>query len=137
MRITNLSSNSYSFRLYGLRPEIRDSQEILLERIDQANATFALDESYFFMILPGESLTSLVDGEFCWNLHNNELVMIGRDNMGVYWYFRNLSLGKYKINFRYRSPTQSDLNKLFRPPVVENIWSGKVTTPLVDFFLVN
>ncbi|MHC5890395.1 hypothetical protein [Nostoc sp.] len=63
--------------------------------------------------------------------------MIGRDNMGVYWYFRNLSLGKYKINFRYRSPTQSDLNKLFRPPVVENIWSGKVTTPLVDFFLVN
>ncbi|MBD2411148.1 hypothetical protein H6H01_10460 [Nostoc calcicola FACHB-3891] len=137
LRITNFSSNPYSFKLYGLKPEVRNSQGRLLKRIYQTNRTVGLDESHFFIVLPGESLTGFVDGELRWYLHNNELVMQGQDNIGGYWYFHNLSLGKYGISFAYRSPTQSNLNKLFRPIVIENLWAGKVTTPLVEFCLVN
>ncbi|WP_445636492.1 hypothetical protein NSTC745_01399 [Nostoc sp. DSM 114161] len=137
LRITNFSSNPYSFKLFGLKPEVRNSQEKLLKRIYHANATVGLDESHFFIVLPGESLTSFVDGELRWYLHNNELVMQGQDNIGGYWYFHNLSLGNYRISFTYRNSTQSELNKLFLPIVIENLWAGKVTTPLVEFWLVN
>ncbi|MBD2615787.1 hypothetical protein H6G94_31820 [Nostoc punctiforme FACHB-252] len=137
LRIINFSSNPYNFKLFGLKPEVRNSQGILLKRTYHTNRTVGLDESHFFVITPGESLTSFVDGELRWYLHNHELVMQGQDNIGGYWYFHNLSLGNCRISFNYRNSTQSELNSLFCPIVIENLWPGKVTTPLVEFSLVN
>jgi len=137
LRVTNLSSSSYRFNFHGLKPEIQNINGQLLQRIYNTNATIGTDESHFLLATPEESLTCFIDAELRWYLDSNQLVMQGRDSIGGYWSFRYLNSGSYRVRFTYKGLSQHDVAKLLPGVVLENLWTGTVATPFVEFKLVD
>jgi hypothetical protein len=61
--------------------------------------------------------------------------MQGRDSIGGYWSFQTLNLGKYRLRFTYIGPRQSSLTQVLRGVVIEDLWTGIVPTPFIEFRL--
>ncbi|MBD2682550.1 MULTISPECIES: hypothetical protein [Nostoc] len=136
LNITNMSSTPYRFKFHGLKPEIQSSAGKLLRRLYNINASIGIEESHFLVAVPGETLTCFLDCVLYWE-SNDQLVMRGRDSIGGYWFFTNLNSGSYQVRFTYKGSTQSSVTRLLRGIVIENLWTGIVTTPFIDFQLVN
>jgi hypothetical protein len=135
LRVTNRSSTPYRFKFHGLKPEIQNMNGQSLYRVYNTNATFGLDESHFLLAMPGETLTCFVDGELRWYVDSNQLVMQGRDSIGGYWSFQTLNPGKYRLRFTYSGPSQSSVVRVLRGVVIEDLWTGIVPTPFIEFRL--
>lgn len=134
LRVTNLSSTPYRFIFHGLMPEFQSMDGKLNRRLYNRNVTIRTEESHFLLAMPGETLTSFVDGELYWD-NQDELVIRGTESMGGFWFFQNLKSETWGVRFTYRGPTQSTVATLLRGVVIENLWTGIVPTPFVDFQL--
>jgi hypothetical protein len=134
LQVTNLSSTPYRFKFYGLIPEIQSINGQLFSPIYNRDGTRRTEESHFILAIPGEDLTYFVDGEIYWN--RDKLVMRGFDNIGGVWFYQNLKPESYRVRFTYRGVTPSTLARLFHKVVVENLWTGTVVTPFIEFNLI-
>jgi hypothetical protein len=135
LRVTNGSLIPYRFNFHGLKPEIQNMNGLSLYRVYNTNATFGLDESHFLLAMPGETLTYFVDGQLRWSVDSHQIVMQGRDSIGGYWSFQTLNPGKYRLRFTYTGSSQSSLTRVLRGVVIEDLWTGIVPTPFIEFRL--
>ncbi|WP_449419519.1 hypothetical protein [Phormidium nigroviride] len=86
---------------------------------------------------PGENFTFLLNGKLCW--YEDDLMLSGRDKSGGIWTFHNLKPGKYKVWFLYEN--QEATKEIDRDEdkgaKVEGLWVGSVSTPFLEFCLIN
>ncbi|MBF2007856.1 MAG: hypothetical protein IGS49_21000 [Chlorogloeopsis fritschii C42_A2020_084] len=134
LRITNLSSTSYRFKFHGLMPQFQNIDGQLIRLAYNRNVTIPIEESHFLLAISGETLTSFVNGELYW--YGDELVMRGSESMGGFWFFHNLKEETYRVHFTYTGLTQSTVARFLRGVVIENLWTGIVPTPFIEFRLV-
>lgn len=134
LQVTNLSSTPYRFKFYGLKPELQSINGQLLSLMYNRDALRRIEEVHFLLAMPGEDLTYFIDGEIYWN--RDKLVMRGFDSIGGVWFYQNLKPESYRVRFTYQGLSLSRVARLLPGVVIENIWTGTVLTPFIDFSLI-
>lgn len=89
------------------------------------------------LIQPRESVTFFLNAKLFW--HNNKLLLGGTDELGGGWHFDNLKPGNYQIRLRYISSRGVLLcydSQINEDKLIQGIWTGQITTPFVNFRLV-
>jgi len=110
IRVTNLSSNSYRFVFFYLRPEIVTVDGKQLKKSGGINANCRPLADDFVLLKPGDSVTSFINAQLFWYLepfvpkeYANELVLQGQNKLGFVWSFLNLKPETYLVRFPYNN----------------------------------
>ena len=137
--ITNKTQKPVRFtQLDTLVPKLVAQDGKALERGGGGDETLKIHETDFPFVLPGKSVTFFLEARLYW--HNNKLRLGGSDGFGKSWYFDDLQPSSYKVGIEYKKdgkiPTPIYDPEIATSRVLEGFWVGQVTTPLVDFRLV-
>lgn len=131
MQITNNTSTPFRFSSFDtLIPELVGADGLVMRQsaggvLGWANPT----ESDFHLVMPGQNITLFPNVSLVW-LADGLFKLIVPGGGRANWSFNNLKLGTYQIQLRYRSLTaESDV-------LFEDLWKGMVSTPFVEFCLV-
>jgi hypothetical protein len=131
IRVTNLSPTPHSFIFFGLTPELQDTNGQLIHKSGGRNATKYPQEVDYMLAMPGESVTYFLEGRF-----EERKKLQGNEPSGGVWCFDNLKPGKYRVRFTYRNENTAaiiDKGSNEDMKLIEGIWKGMVSTPFVDF----
>lgn len=136
IRVTNMEPTPYRFIFFSLLPELLTEDGKAIERDYGRNATKAPAESDYLLSLPGESFTFFMDAELYW--YNCQLQLRGYEDSGGVWHFQNLKPALYRVRFTYESSYPIGKIEAGRKPwkFSEKLWMGKVSTPPVEFRIV-
>lgn len=135
VRITNNSLIPYRFELPKFVPEILNPHGKLMQMSFGQNNTRKVKESDIPLIMPGESLASLMDTKFSW-YNKNCLQLSGYALYGGILRFYNFKPTKYQIRLTYESPLVNQRRFMFTgKPEIDDFWIGTIVTPLVKFRL--
>jgi len=138
IRITNNRSNPVCFSLYtSLIPEIVGADGEIVPRGYFSDMLISAQESDFVLAMPGKNITFFPKAGLWW-LNEDKFLLIIDAGDGGGWTFQPLKLGNYHIHFTYANSTNSshfDDIKTGGGKQMENIWTGIVTTPFVEFHL--
>lgn len=152
LHLTNLTSTPWRFNFHSYRnldPELRDAGGQEYERRWAHRRVNKIFPSSFPVVKPGEKTTVLMTGAvFPYPpSSNNQLSLRLWSRCGVCWHFRPyLHPGRYQIRYIYHNNDQKvEFSKksanLWRKqdvePVLEDFWTGTVSTPFVFFDLVS
>lgn len=130
-QITNLSSHPYHFTFFGLIPEIKGLNGQRLKSEYARNATRFVSRNDFLLAEPGATLSSVVAAKLKWS--EGQLGLIGLDSSGGYWKVWGFQQGAYQVRFTYKGYSGEQL-AILRPPVMlEHLWTGVISTPVVPF----
>jgi len=137
IQVTNLSLFPYRFLFFHLLPELIAASGQKIQRGYGRNATRYPKLSDFYWLQPGEHFTFFLNGKLCW--YEAELTLSGRDKSGGIWTFHNLKPGKYKVWFLYENQkaTKEIQRGEDKGAKVEYLWVGSVSTPFLEFCLIN
>ena len=151
LHLTNLTSTPWRFNFHSdrnLYPELRDAGEQEYERRWARRRVNKIFPSSFPVVKPGKKTTALIIGEiFSYPKSSyNQLSLWLWARNGVCWHFRpHLHPGRYQIRYTYHNErekvdfgekTASLWRKQGVEPVLEDFWTGTVSTPFVFFDLV-
>ncbi|KAF3884935.1 MULTISPECIES: hypothetical protein [Nostocales] len=142
IRITNNTPTPLRFSLYfTLFPEIVsvDSPDSPISFEGGCISPRAPLESDFPFVIPGESVAFFPNAEIFW-IWGERLGLSMDSGEGGKWIFQPFKLGNYQFRFTYNNlkamvtmyGSVSTDTKL-----IEGLWTGQVTTPLVDLHLVH
>lgn len=135
IRITNNTPNPIRFSFHDtLIPEIVGADGQIQRRSYFSDWLSVAQESDFVMILPGKNINFFLDAALWWQENDQLLLVIDAGNSGAYTF--EPILGNYKICLNYVNYTASvkvdyPINR--KQKRIENIWTGIVTTPFVEF----
>jgi hypothetical protein len=156
IRITNNTETPQRFLLFFTRPEFFQANKQKLPRSGpNVNGSYNPQLSDFQLLMPGESLSLLLEGYFYWE-SNNKLKFVFIEKNGSHWIFSDFNHGRYWVQFTcenqypaweqmggwsdpidlkpvweeqiYNNPI-SDINK------IEDVWLGEVHTHPIEFHL--
>ncbi|MBW4648360.1 MAG: hypothetical protein KME06_06625 [Kastovskya adunca ATA6-11-RM4] len=138
LRITNNTSTPLRFSFYfTLSPElIGVDGQIPLE--GGWFSTTAPIESDFPSIMAGESATFFPDARIFWLWGNQFGLSLATGNGGTVS-FQPLKLGTYQFRFTYNNPNSVETSygsASTDKTLIEELWTGHVPTPFVEFCLV-
>lgn len=145
LRVTNLSSVPYGFFYERLVPELQNREGQELRRDGGIARASQYTEADFQQLMPGESFTHLLEARLAWVLKEQfpwieDHLRIGgiADKRNSFWSYRNFQPGVYQVRFTYKR--ESDLGKIYRgikrfQVVCSNMWTGKASTPWLEFRL--
>ena len=155
LHLTNLTSTPWRFDFYRamkLYPELRDAGGQEYERIWARRRVNKILPADFPVVKPGEKTTFLRTGEVVHSAKSSynqpELFRLWLwARCGLFWQFRpHLRPGKYQIRYTYHNDkaklelgekTARLWRKQGEEPVLEDFWTGTVSTPFVFFDLVS
>lgn len=138
IRITNSTAIQHKFLLFFLQPEFLNvnRKKVPLHGPNVNGVDFP--QTFDFReAIPGESLTFLVRGWFDWQ--NCHLVFVYPDKSRACWFFRGFTPGIYSLRVIYQNPFSiwNQHNARMSDIVeVRDVWTGQVSTPLVEIELV-
>ncbi|RUT08488.1 hypothetical protein DSM106972_016560 [Dulcicalothrix desertica PCC 7102] len=89
----------------------------------------------YYSAMPGASTFFVLDSRLYRNFLN-QLQLAIPNEAGGFWYFRNLKLGKYQLHFIYEVATAPTTMYQPEDSVSENLWTGCVVMPPVEFSIV-
>ena len=87
--------------------------------------------------MPDQTVTFAIDSELFWR--DNKLVLESQDRLGGVWYFEDVRPGTYQMQAKYtgrRTTAFCDNPGENEPRLTEGIWTGKATSPFVEFQVV-
>jgi hypothetical protein len=154
IQITNNTANPRNFLLFAARPEFLQANKQKVPQFGPvANTAAAPEFSDFKLLMPGESVTFLVEGYFEWFKDGLQFAFMRKD--ATYWWYRNFESGIYSINVIYENPypawEQASWESSFFKPMrkqptynhpigdiikIEDVWVGEVFTPPLEFSLI-
>lgn len=132
IRVTNFSPNPYRFIFFYLLPELLAPDGQAIHRCYGVNGIKIPQESDFMLAMPGENLTFFLDAQLSW--WNHKLRLGGYARNGGVWHFDALNPGIYRVRFAYRN--QDAVRQIYGGGSIEGLWIGVVSTPFVEFRLV-
>jgi hypothetical protein len=138
IRITNNTPTPRRFLLFLLLPTFLGTDEQVIPPEGPAvNKTNVPQEFDFPLAMPGESLTFFLKGRFFWV--NSELWFVVYVKDGGAWSFRNFKPGTNQVLFTYKNSSSvwNIYDGRLLSAVIEDVWTGVVSTPLVEFCLVH
>lgn len=149
IRITNNTSNRLRFSFFSglnIMPElVTPDGQILKAGYATDRLVVPVEESDFVLALPGKAVTLLPDTFLYW-LRNPKkkrdrklrLTLSVRNNDILA--FQSLTPGNYQIRFNYVKSVDAvkeyGRNRI-DPGILQEVWTGQVVTPLVEFRLVD
>jgi hypothetical protein len=138
IRISNNSYNPLYFSLYAtLFPELINANCHPLKQSYASDWIREPDTSDFILANPGRHITFFPKGSIGWK-QNEKLVFSLEDCMGGIYFFWFPSLGNFKIRFQYinnRNAAKVYNRKTGDKKQIENIWTGTIITPFLEFNL--
>ncbi|MBE9006803.1 hypothetical protein IQ259_17450 [Fortiea sp. LEGE XX443] len=156
IQITNNTTNPRNFLLFAVLPEFFQANKQKVPQFGPvANSTSAPELSDFKLLMPGESVTFLVEGYFEWFKDGLQFAFMRKD--ATYWWYGNFESGTYSIKVIYENPYPawdqaswgdgiiSLMPKRKQPrnsylPLkiikIEDVWVGKILTPSIEFKLI-
>lgn len=137
IRITNNTPTPRRFLLFFLLPTFLGTDgQLIAPEGPAVNKTNVPQEFDFPLAMPGESLTFFLKGRFFWV--NSELWFVVYVKDGGAWSFRNFKPGTNQIRFTYKNSSSvwNIYDGRLLSAVIEDVWTGVVSTPFVDFYLV-
>jgi hypothetical protein len=149
IRITNNTQSFFYFSssFYSLFPElIAPDGQVMQTGISCERLNKPLESDYV-LVVPGESVTFVRDAFLFWmqNSKKKRERKLTLNIPSIYqdiYAFCPLYPGTYQLRFKYREFREAleDLSLWIEPiilqKIVQNLWTGKVLTPLVDIQLV-
>lgn len=87
--------------------------------------------------MPDQTVTFEIDSELFWR--DNKLVLESQDRLGGVWYFEDVRPGTYQMQAKYtgrRTTAFCDNPGENEPRLTEGMWTGKATSPFVEFQVV-
>ena len=84
-----------------------------------------------------QTVTFEIDSELFWR--DNKLVLESQDRLGGVWYFEDVRPGTYQMQAKYtgrRTTAFCDNPGENEPRLTEGMWTGKATSPFVEFQVV-
>ena len=155
LHLTNLTSTPWRFNFHSYRnlyPELRDAGGQEYERGWARRRVNKLLTSSLPVVKPGEKTTLIIRGAILRfaksSYHRPELFGLSLDaRCGLFWQFRaKLPSGRYQIRYIYHNEREkvefgeksaSLWLKEGGEPVLEDFWTGTVSTPFFFFDLVS
>jgi|GEM_PF-1519068 len=156
IRITNNTANPCNLLLFAVLPEFLQANKQKVPQFGPvANSTAAPELSDFKLLMPGESVTFLVEGYFEWFKDGLQFAFMRKD--ATYWWYGNFESGIYSINVIYENPypawdqaswgdgiislmpKRKQPRNSYRPLKIikiEDVWVGKILTPSIEFRLI-
>ncbi len=148
IRITNHTSNRLRFCFYDaffLFPEIIGSDGQILKKGNHCERSISPRDSDFLLVPPREVLTFYPKTFLRWEQNPKKkrdrkltLSIIFEDSDA--WVFEHLTEGNYQVHFTYKQ-SRTELEKTYKymivdKSIVQEVWTGEVTTPTVEFSLL-
>lgn len=136
IRATNNTSIPLCFqRISSMFPILKGDNGKIIEPDCDIVRLWVSEGPNYYEAMPGASTFFVLDSKLYRNFLN-QLQLAIPNEAGGFWYFRNLKLGKYQLHFMYevvRAPTT-----LYQPEdsVSENLWTGCVVMPPIEFRIV-
>ncbi|BCL39461.1 hypothetical protein [Nostoc sp. MS1] len=138
IRISNNTAKHLHFSFYNtLFPEIIDANGYPVEQSYASDWISQPNTSDFILANPGRHLTFFPGGSISWD-YNERLTLHIEDCMGGTYFFWLPRLGNFRIRFNYinhRNLASVYDEKTGKKKQIENIWTGTVVTPFVEFKL--
>lgn len=156
IQIINNTADPRNFLLFTARPEfIQANKQKIPHSGPHVNTAASPELSDFKLLMPGESVTFLVEGYFEWFKSELKFAFIGKD--ATHWWYGNFELGTYSINVIYENsyPTweqaswgdgiislmpmrKQPKNNYLTPETIkiEDVWVGKIFTSPLEFRLI-
>lgn len=138
IRITNNTPNPVRFRLHdSLIPEILGADGQIQRRGFFSDWVSVAQESDFVLIMPGKNIKFFLGAALWWQENDQFVLIIDAVNGGAYT-FQPINLGNYKICLNYVNYTgfvKVDDPITGKEKQIENIWTGIVTTPFLEFHI--
>jgi RNA polymerase sigma factor (sigma-70 family) len=130
LRITNTTAKPFRFSAYDtLFPEVTGPDGKLLEPGVRLR-TALRREADCPLVDPGESVTFPFGASLAW-MPDGHLRLRGNRPCNGWVFVDPVKPGQYKVRVRYRN-----VEETFKPdgdsPVLKGVWTGEVTTPVVD-----
>ncbi|MBD2511731.1 hypothetical protein H6G91_31575 [Nostoc muscorum FACHB-395] len=135
IRATNNTSTPLRFeRLNALIPILMEDDGKVLEPDGDMMRLWVSEGLPYYSAMPGESAFFVLDSKLSRNFFN-QLQLAIPNEAGGFWYFRNLKLGKYKLQFMYEVRAPITIGKP-EESVSENVWTGCIVMPIVELHIV-
>lgn len=122
-------------RLSSMFPILKGDNGKIIEPDCDTMRLWVSEGLLYYSAMPGASTFFVLDSRLYRNFLN-QLQLAIPNEAGGFWYFRNLKLGKYQLHFIYEVATAP--TTLYQPEdsVSENLWTGCVVIPFVEFSIV-
>jgi hypothetical protein len=155
IRITNNTETPQRFLLFFTRPEFFQANKQKLPRSGpNVNGSYNPQLSDFQLLMPGESLSLLLEGYFYWE--SNKLKFVFIEKNGSHWIFSDFNHGRYWVQFTYENQYPAweqrggwsdpiDLKPVWEEQIynnprsdineIEDVWLGEVHTHPIEFHL--
>lgn len=149
IRITNHTSSSLRFCFYNaffMLPELVAPDGQTFKRGYYCERSVTPQNSDFLLAIPGEAITFYPATFLYWQQNPKKkrdrkltLSIFFKESDG--YIFESLYSGSYRIDFVYEQ-SRSDMEKYYKssvalaPSILQEVWSGNVTTPTIDFNLL-
>lgn len=156
IQITNNTAHPRNFLLFTARPEfLQANKQKVAQFGPNANTAASPELSDFKLLMPGESVTFLVEGYFEWFKSELKFVFMRKD--ATYWWYGNFESGTYSINVIYENPypaweqaswgdgiisfmpmRKHPRNHYLTPESmkIEDVWVGNIFTSPLEFCLI-
>jgi hypothetical protein len=156
IRITNNTKIPCRFLLFFARPEFLQASKQKVPRFGpNVNGSYNPQLSDFHLVVPGESVTLLLEGYFQWE--KDKLKFVFREKSGSYWIFSSFNPGRYSLRVIYENQYHEwenmnpwsdniDLKPVYKEQAsnnmrsdilkMEDVWSGEIITPPIEFQLI-
>jgi hypothetical protein len=155
IQITNNTANPRNFLLWAMRPEFLQQDKQKVPRFGpNVNGSYNPQLSDFQLLMPGESLSFVLEGYFSWESNKLKFVFLEKD--GCFWIFSDFNHGKYWVKFTYENQNPAweqrggwsnpiDLKPVWEQSIynnhlsdinkIEDVWVGEVHTHPLEFDL--
>ena len=137
--VTNNTSNTFYFAFgYNLMPKLITSDNQIFFDSGSSDWVSQFEESDFLLCKPGETVTFLDTATVMYL--ESEFLLLLASQIGISWDYGPLSVGTHQLEFVYissESKVEARINQSIERKIIENVWTGKVTLPVLEFQLVN
>lgn len=137
--ITNNTLTPHRFSFYAsLRPEIVASDGQIIRGGCLSNILIGPLESDFQLAMPGKSAIFFPDATLFWSKHDQFTLRVPAGD-GGFWFFHDLKPSTYQVRFTYSNKnTEATIyrRESTDTKLIEGLWTGMVSTPFVEFCLV-
>jgi hypothetical protein len=156
IQITNNTETSHCFLLFFARPEFLQANKQKLPRFGpNVNGSYNPQISDFQLLMPGESVSFLLEGYFSWEKNKLKFVFLEKD--GSYWIFSDFNHGEYWVQLTYGNQYSTweqrgswsdpvDLKPVWEEEIynnprsnihkMEDVWVGEIHTCSTKFHLI-
>ncbi|MEH1903336.1 MAG: hypothetical protein V7L04_18455 [Nostoc sp.] len=135
IRVINNTQTPIRFeRLNSLTPILMEDDDKALEPDSDLMRLGVSKGLPYYLAMPRESVFFVLDGVLSRNFLNKLQLAIPNEASG-FWYFRDLKVGRYKLQFIYQVAAPMPIGEP-AAQAIENVWTGCIVTPFVELCLV-